>query len=275
MNENILIVDDEPDILKTLENALVLEGYRVTCANGGNAAVEIFRQQHFDLVITDMRMPDMDGIRVIEEIKAVDPDMQVIVLTGFATLNNAVAALRDKGAFDYLTKPLEDINTFFLTVKKAIEKRRLTLENRELVSRLKKKERELLEKNQVLREGERRYRELADFLTVFLFETDPEGKMTFLNPCALESFQYSPEDLRSGLQLQDLLGPGCWEKFQDGLNKGPLKPPPAPLNRSPREKTAPAFMSWSKCIRSSTKDGFRDRGDLPWTLRIANSVSKK
>ncbi len=220
MNENILIVDDEPDILKTLENALALEGYRITCANGGKAALEIFSQKPFDLVITDMRMPDMDGIQVIEQIKAVNPDVEIIVLTGYGTLDNAVAALRDKGAFDYLTKPLENIGAFFLTVKKALEKRQLILENQALVSRLKKKETELLENNEVLREGERKYRELADFLAVFLFETDPEGKVTFLNPCALESFQYSKEDLVRGLQIQDMMGARCWEKFQGQIEDG-------------------------------------------------------
>jgi DNA-binding NtrC family response regulator len=141
MNERILIVDDEPDILKTLENALLLEDYQVSCASGGRAALEIFRKDSFDLVITDMRMPDMDGIQVIEQVKAVNPDVEAIVLTGYAALDNAVAALRDKGAFDYLKKPLEDIDAFFLTVKKALEKRRLTLENQALVRRLKRKKR--------------------------------------------------------------------------------------------------------------------------------------
>ncbi|MCF8131054.1 MAG: response regulator [Deltaproteobacteria bacterium] len=220
MNENILIVDDEPDILKTLENALLFEGYRITCANGGKAALEIFKQKPFDLVITDMRMPDMDGIQVIEQIKAIDPDVEIIVLTGYGTLDNAVSAFRDKGAFDYLTKPLENIESFFLTVRKALEKRQLKLDNRALVTRLKKKETELLQKNEVLRESERKYRELADFLSVFLFETDPDGKVTFLNPCALESFQYSREDLAKGLQIQDLMGPKCWEKFQGRIEDG-------------------------------------------------------
>jgi two-component system cell cycle sensor histidine kinase/response regulator CckA len=223
MNENILIVDDEPDIQKTLENALVLEGYRIACAGGGKAALEIFRQQPFDLVITDMRMPDMDGIQLIEQIKATDPDVEVIVLTGYGTLDNAVAALRDKGAFDYLTKPLENIDAFFLIVKKALDKRRLTLENQALVNRLRKKETELLRKNEVLRESERKYRELADFLTVFLFETDSEGKVTFLNPCALESFQYSQKDLKRGLQIQDMMEPKCWEKFQGQIEDGTVE----------------------------------------------------
>ncbi len=214
MKANILVVDDEQDILKTLENALKLEGYRVFCADCGTAALEICRQQSVDLVITDVRMPDMDGLEVISRLKEMDPNVEAIVLTGYAALENAIAALRDAGAFDYLTKPLENIDTLFLTVRKGLERRQLKLENRSLVSRLEKKEAELLRKNRVLLESEKKYRELAEFLPVALFETDREGRVTFLNPHALESFQYTREDMIKGLQIQNIVGQGCWEKIQ-------------------------------------------------------------
>ena len=88
MNKKILVIDDEPDILRTLMMTLSQEEYHVTTATGGEAALEIFRRQPFDLVITDMRMPGMDGTEVIRRIKALDPDMEVIMLTGYATLEN-------------------------------------------------------------------------------------------------------------------------------------------------------------------------------------------
>jgi len=154
MNEKILVIDDEPDILKTLEMTLSQEGYHVTTATGGEAALEIFRRQTFELVITDMRMPGMDGIEVIRQVKDLDPDVEAIVLTGYATLENAVLSLRNVGAFDYLTKPLENIDEIFMAVEKALEKRRLTLENRALLQDLKDKEQELARQNRALRESE-------------------------------------------------------------------------------------------------------------------------
>jgi len=154
MNEKILVIDDEPDILKTLEMTLSQEGYHITTATGGEAALEIFRRQPFELVITDMRMPGMDGIEVIRQVKELDPDVEAIVLTGYATLENAVLSLRNVGAFDYLTKPLENIDEIFMAVEKALEKRRLTLENRALLQNLKDKEAELVRQNRALRESE-------------------------------------------------------------------------------------------------------------------------
>ena len=215
MNKNILLIDDEPDILKTLEKALDLEGYQVVCAGGGEAALEIFRQQTFDLVITDMRMPGMSGIQLIAQVKSLDPDVEAIVLTGYGTLDNAVHALQGLGAFDYLTKPLENIDDLFMTVEKALEKRRLSLENRELLKSLKEKEAELLKQNQILQENEKKYRELADSVPVSLFETDKNGILTFLNPYALEIFGYSQQNLARKLRIQDMLASECWEMAQE------------------------------------------------------------
>ena len=175
MSKNILIIDDEPDILKTLSSALQFERYRVSTAPGGDAGLKLFRREPFDLVITDMRMPGMDGIQVIEGVKAIDPDVEAIVLTGYATLDNAVKALRHVGAFDYLSKPLENIDELFLVVEKALEKRRLTVENKRLLQRLKEKEAELLKQNEVLQRNEKRYRELTDSLPFSIFEADGKG----------------------------------------------------------------------------------------------------
>ena len=161
MDNRILLIDDEPDILSTLEMTLNQEAYSVATATGGEAALELFRKQPFDLVITDMRMPGIDGVKVIRRVKALDPDVEVLMLTGYATLENAVTVLRNTGAFDYLTKPLEDIDDLLMVVEKALEKRRLTLENRALFKSLKEKEAELARQNQVLRESEKKYRELV------------------------------------------------------------------------------------------------------------------
>ena len=137
MITNILIIDDDPDILDLLESILATEGYGVYRAADGNKALEVFRSRTVDLAITDLNMPGMGGLEVLSEIKRLDADVEVIVLTGNATLENAIQALKENGAFDYLTKPLENIEDLLISVQRAIEKRNLTLENRSLIKGLK------------------------------------------------------------------------------------------------------------------------------------------
>jgi signal transduction histidine kinase len=136
MNETILIVDDEPDVLKLLEQVLGGEGYRVMLALDGESAVRMFAEDPPDLVITDMRMPGMDGVEILRRIKQMDPDAEVVILTGYAALENAIQTLRDNGAYDYLTKPLENVERLLITVSQALEKRRMTLERHDLITRL-------------------------------------------------------------------------------------------------------------------------------------------
>ena len=137
MNENILVIDDESDILRTVESILTKEGYRVRSASGGAEAIEIFKSEPFDLVITDIRMPEMNGLEVMWRVKEMDEDVEVIILTGFASTENAIQSLRDDMAFDYLTKPLEKIEDLLLAVKRALEKRGLRMQNKDLLNELK------------------------------------------------------------------------------------------------------------------------------------------
>ena len=92
MNERILLVDDEPDILDMLQHFLNGQGYQVKKALGGEEAIEIFQADSFDLVITDIRMPGMDGLDLMLRLKEMDKDVEVIILTGYATLENAIMA---------------------------------------------------------------------------------------------------------------------------------------------------------------------------------------
>lgn len=136
MGAKILIVDDEPDVLKTLKTILTNEGFQVRTALSGREAIEIFKAEPFDVVITDIRMPGMDGVEVIKQVSQLNRDVEVIVLTGFATMENAVRALRDNRAFDYLTKPLEDNQMLINSVRRALEKQSLILENKKMQGEL-------------------------------------------------------------------------------------------------------------------------------------------
>ncbi len=146
MNEKILIIDDEKDIVKFLSELLVREGFQVRNALRGDEAIDIFKAEPFDLVITDIRMPGMNGLEVMKQIKAMDEDTEVIILTGFATFDTAIKALRDEGASDYLLKPLESTDELFIALNRALEKRRLRIENKALFNELKQTKEDLEDK---------------------------------------------------------------------------------------------------------------------------------
>ncbi len=136
MKEKILIVDDKPDILHVLETLLTAEGFQVRKASGGRQALDIFQSESADLVITDITMPGMDGLELIRQLKALNDEVEIVVLTGFASIDNAIEALHGNGAFDFLKKPLDHIDAFFHTIHQALEKRRLRIQNRTLLEEL-------------------------------------------------------------------------------------------------------------------------------------------
>ncbi len=124
---DILIVDDERSMRDFLGIYLRREGYRIETAPGGAEALAALKARTFDVVITDLRMPDTDGLQILGEAKRLHPDTEVIVVTAFSTTETAIAAMK-AGAHDYLTKPFK-IDEVSLVVERAMEKRRLAREN--------------------------------------------------------------------------------------------------------------------------------------------------
>jgi CheY-like chemotaxis protein len=109
---SVLVIDDEPDMRQMLAYDLTQEGYEVATAESGMAAIQAIRNRRFDVAVTDLKMPVMDGVQTLAALKEIDPDMEVIIATGYASLDSAVACLKH-GAFDYIQKPydLEQIRT--------------------------------------------------------------------------------------------------------------------------------------------------------------------
>jgi DNA-binding NtrC family response regulator len=126
----ILIVDDEPIARENLEFILRKEGHDTTAVDSGAAAFQELEKGEFDLVLTDLRMRQVDGMQVLERTRELYPDTEVIVITGYATVATAVEAMQ-KGAYHYLAKPYKNEEVRIL-VKKALEKRELRLEVQEL-----------------------------------------------------------------------------------------------------------------------------------------------
>jgi len=127
MKPKILVVDDEKDICKALEFLLRHEGYMVTLAYNGEEAIEKLQKEHFDVVLTDLKMDKVDGFDVLEKAKEVSSDTQVLIMTAFASVESAVTAMK-KGAYDYVQKPFHN-EEIKLTIKRVLEQKRLIDEN--------------------------------------------------------------------------------------------------------------------------------------------------
>lgn len=125
--EKILVVDDEQSLREVLSIMLKRAGYAVTSVSDGEEAVEQLQKEIFDLVITDLRMPKVDGMEVLRAVKSASPETVVLIITAFATADSAVEAMK-QGAYDYLTKPFQ-VDEVQLIIRNALEKRRLTTEN--------------------------------------------------------------------------------------------------------------------------------------------------
>ena len=126
--ETILIVDDEKNYLVILEALLAPEGYEIITQDNAVNALRLIREADLDLVITDMKMPGMDGMELLDEVKNIDSDLPVIIMTAYGTIEMAVEAMK-KRAYDYITKPFRN-EELKLTIKKALELYRLKKENR-------------------------------------------------------------------------------------------------------------------------------------------------
>ena len=134
MTARLLLVDDERIALRNLEHVLAKEGYQVTATQSGSHALDLLDAQPFDLVLTDMKMDKVDGMQLLRRCKTQHPDIEVIMITGFATLESAVEAMKE-GAFHYIAKPFR-LDEVRKTVAEALEKIRLKRENRALREQL-------------------------------------------------------------------------------------------------------------------------------------------
>src|SRR6266403_1041598 len=130
----LLVADDDPGLRESLERTLTREGYRVVLASDGRAALERVQAGGVDLIVTDLKMPGLTGLELLRAAKAIMPDVDVILLTAFGTVEEAVKAMKD-GAYDFLTKPFRREQLIKL-IDKALERRDLIEQNRALKQQL-------------------------------------------------------------------------------------------------------------------------------------------
>jgi two-component system, NtrC family, response regulator HydG len=144
MNTNgkphILVVDDEPLIRHSLSELLTLSGYTVSSASNGKEALRLLKDYNTDVIITDIKMPEMDGRQLLKQIKSLSPETPVILVTGYGSIENAVEAMKD-GAYDYITKPIVD-SEIKIVLDRIIKQRQIQEENLKLKKQLSKTLRE-------------------------------------------------------------------------------------------------------------------------------------
>lgn len=134
----VLIVDDEPDVRLLLTREIGDHGYQIDSAGDVTWALEELKKKHFDIVFSDVRLPDRDGLELLSQIKERYPDTEVVMMSGYSSMEAVGKALR-LGAFDYLSKPLGDINIVTACIKRAIDKVRLQRSVTEHIQKLEEK----------------------------------------------------------------------------------------------------------------------------------------
>ncbi|MBN1825763.1 MAG: sigma-54-dependent Fis family transcriptional regulator [Candidatus Eisenbacteria bacterium] len=135
----VLVIDDEAEIRQSLQKLLTREGYEVHAAADGKEAMSLVRTHRFPVALSDLRLPDVDGLDLLKMLKIASPETEVVMITGYGTVDDAVRAMKD-GAYDFIQKPVKR-HLILKSVEKALERRALASENRELRARIRSMER--------------------------------------------------------------------------------------------------------------------------------------
>ncbi|NOZ84899.1 MAG: sigma-54-dependent Fis family transcriptional regulator [Deltaproteobacteria bacterium] len=130
----LLVVDDEPSVLESIRETLSREGYEVVALGNGEDAIQILRKEEFNLLLTDLMMPKVDGIDLLKACRKLSPETEVVLITAYGTIETAVKAMKE-GAYDFVSKPLKRM-VLLKTVQRALERQSLVEENKALRARL-------------------------------------------------------------------------------------------------------------------------------------------
>jgi len=175
----LLLVDDEPGILSSLRRLLRPAGYKIHIAEGGKAGLEILEREPVDLVISDMRMPEMDGAKFLEQVRNRWPQITRILLTGYADVTSTIEAINRGEIYRYISKPWDD-NDLTLIIRDALERRRLQSENTRLLALTQAQNEELKSLNAGLEDKVRERTAEIEQVNSFLNLANDRLKQNFL-----------------------------------------------------------------------------------------------
>lgn len=207
VEKRLLVVDDDESVRRVVAAILIDEGYETVTASNANSALEILTRDEFALVITDMKMPDRDGLWLLEQVRSGHADTGIIIMTGYGQVDTAVQALRF-GAADYLTKPVR-VNQLCASVLRALDRRRLEMENRAYQQGL---EGAVREKTQQL---EAAYSQINATYTLTL-----EALVTALDARECETGNHSQRVVRTTLAIAERMG--LPESLREHIGRGAL-----------------------------------------------------
>ena len=197
MKGRILVLDDEPSILEILGQFLSDEGYECTLCESALKALQILERQQFELLITDLKMPEMHGIEVVQHAKRKDRDMAVVVVTALLEVNSAIKALR-VGADDYILKPF-NLSEISVSVERALDRRRLVMENRshqqELEVRVREATSDLEESNEELGATKEYLENLLNSSMDAIITVNNAGHISYANKGAREMLGYVDQEI--------------------------------------------------------------------------------
>ncbi|MBI9082234.1 MAG: response regulator [Desulfobacterales bacterium] len=224
--EKILIIDDEPDNVRVLALSLETDGYEVITAGSGEEGLARFKAEAPDMVITDIRMPGMDGIELLRRVKDHDPDVEVIIVTGHGDIDSAIEAMQC-GASDFINKPVRD-QVLAIALQRARDKL-------EIRRRLRSYTEELEEK---VREATREIRRKSGFQIKLIkssndgiVATDKDLTVVIYNPGAHRIFGYSQAEVIDHMKATDLFTPEIGRVFELAMS------PEIPIREIPWKET--------------------------------------
>jgi two-component system NtrC family sensor kinase len=208
----ILVIDDEDSIRKLLNISLTYKGYEVVTAEDGEKGVEAFQRVRPTIVLTDIKMPGMDGIEVLRRVKEIDPEGEVIIITGHGDMDMAIRALQFD-ASDFITKPLMDeaLSVSLRRAKERLDTRRILKEYTEnLEKKVKEATKELRERYEF--EGNLIHRSMDGIVA-----TDKQGKIITFNQGAERIFGYSKDEVMGKMDIGSLYPPGIAQEIRQSL----------------------------------------------------------
>ena len=203
LSSSILLVDDEPDILRSLQLILKPEGYSIDVTSTGASALEAIKEHPYDVVILDVGLPDMDGLLVMEKMTGYRPDLPIIILTSFTSLESVTGPLEDQGAFAYLHKPINR-SEIMTTIRHALKAHRMA----------KKIERT----HHSLIESENRFQAVFQTATDAIVLANHTGRIMAWNRAAELMFGYTADEV-FGQPLTIIMPPRYREAHIQGLDR--------------------------------------------------------
>jgi PAS domain S-box-containing protein len=211
--DKLLLIDDEPDILRVLSMSLKADGYEVVSAQNGPEGIAAFEKEKPDIVITDIKMPGMDGIEVLKKVKDINVDTEVIIITGHGDIENAIEALKH-GASDFINKPVRD-EALAIALDRAREKFDIKQQLKEYTTDLE------IKVDAATREVQRRSNFQINLIRSSndgIVATDKDLKIVIFNPTAEKIFGYTQPETIDKMRVTELFPAELAAELQAALN---------------------------------------------------------